>query len=55
MSAAVLVHTAAQLDGPAEVTSVDGYWGCFVCGREIPEPQVYCSPACRSRDSAGAS
>lgn len=50
-----LVETAAQLDGPAEVTSVDGYWGCFVCGREIPESQVYCSAACRSRDSAVAS
>jgi predicted nucleic acid-binding Zn ribbon protein len=23
------------------------YWGCYCCGAEIPEPQVYCSEACR--------
>lgn len=26
------------------------YWGCFVCGAEIPEPQVYCSDACAAAD-----
>lgn len=39
---AVLLHVAPVAGG--------GYWGCFVCGKEIPEPQVYCSAKCRAAE-----
>ena len=26
------------------------FWGCFVCGKEIPEPRVYCSAKCARAD-----